>query len=497
MRCIAVFFFSSRRRHTRSYGDWSSDVCSSDLVCLWSMERGRETEGGNTTRAAELRDGYAAHRGVESEARDEVRIQRRQHVAGTGHRDDRAHAARIDPCSGEGVASGRLSEDDRLPCVVLGAFTERMTPKQLAHWSNEVAAPYPRSVDELLPAFPSRRERRQDDLRLLGAQYMRRQRRADALQLSQLELLLMPHLRLHDERALARKRPAAPSLHVMDAVQVSPKSLHVPPADHRRTGRAAAAGIGKRGMGMHPAVILERVSKRFGTGIQHVAALSDVSLRIPPGQYVSVMGQSGSGKSTLLNLVAGLEAPTSGHVVVDGHDLWTLTENARSDLRLWHIGIVFQAFNLFPNLTVEENVSWRLEFQGIGARQARAMASRVLEEVAIEPGARGRLPGELSGGEQQRVAIARALVTEPRLFLADEPTGNLDSRTGEAILNLLRQLNTERSLTVVMVTHSAYAATYGHRTIELRDGQIERDVQARRGAADEINRPRDLPPETA
>ena len=248
---------------------------------------------------------------------------------------------------------------------------------------------------------------------------------------------------------------------------------------------------------MHPAVILERVSKRFGTGIQHVAALSDVSLRIPPGQYVSAMGQSGSGKSTLLNLVAGLEAPTSGHVVVDGHDLWTLTENARSDLRLWHIGIVFQAFNLFPNLTVEENVSWRLEFQGIGARQARAMASRVLEEVAIEPGARGRLPGELSGGEQQRVAIARALVTEPRLFLADEPTGNLDSRTGEAILNLLRQLNTERSLTVVMVTHSAYAATYGHRTIELRDGQVERDVQARRGAADEINRPRDLPPETA
>src|SRR5439155_7784281 len=103
----------------------------------------------------------------------------------------------------------------------------------------------------------------------------------------------------------------------------------------------------------------------------------------------------------------------------------------------------------------------------------------------------------LSGGEQQRVAIARALVTEPRLLLADEPTGNLDSRTGEAILNLLRQLNRERSLTVVMVTHSAYAATYGHRTIELRDGQVERDVQARRGAADEINRPRDLPPETA
>ena len=245
-----------------------------------------------------------------------------------------------------------------------------------------------------------------------------------------------------------------------------------------------------------PAVILEQVSKRFGTGTQSVSALTDVSLRIPPGQYLSIMGQSGSGKSTLLNLVAGLDIPTSGRVVVDGQDIWALTENGRSDLRLWRIGIVFQSFNLFPNLTVEENVSWRLEFQGIGARQARAKASRVLEEVAIEPGARRRVPAELSGGEQQRVAIARALVTEPRLLLADEPTGNLDSRTGEAILNLLRQLNRERSLTVVMVTHSAYAATYGHRTIELRDGQVERDVQARRPVA-EFSRPRDVPPETA
>ena len=250
-------------------------------------------------------------------------------------------------------------------------------------------------------------------------------------------------------------------------------------------------------METRPAVILEHVSKRFGTGMQSVAALTDLSLHIPPGQYLSVMGQSGSGKSTLLNLIAGLDAPTSGKVVVDGQELWALTGNARSDLRLWHIGIVFQSFNLFPTFTVEENVSWRLEFQGIGARQTRAMTSRVLEEVAIEQGARRRLPAELSGGEQQRVAIARALVTEPRLFLADEPTGNLDSRTGEAILNLMRQLNRERSLTVVMVTHSAYAATYGQRTIELRDGQVERDVQARGVVAEELGRPRDLPPETA
>ncbi len=248
-------------------------------------------------------------------------------------------------------------------------------------------------------------------------------------------------------------------------------------------------------MNLRSAVMLEHVSKRFGTGPRSVAALTDVSLRIPSGEYLSVMGQSGSGKSTLLNLIAGLEVPTSGRVVVDGRDLWALSENARSDVRLWHIGIVFQNFNLFPNLTVDENVSWRLEFQGVGARQARAKASRVLEEAGIEPGAHGRLPGEMSGGEQQRAAIARALVTEPRLLLADEPTGNLDSRTGETILNLLRQLNTERSLTVVMVTHSAYAASYGHRTIELRDGRIERDVQARPTAAQEV-RPREVPPET-
>src|SRR5436309_9814777 len=284
----------------------------------------------------------------------------------------------------------------------------------------------------------------------------------------------MRPLRRQQQGRLARKGPTRPSLHAIDAAHASPTRVRRPPA----LWNNARPRDRRREMQAPPAVILEQVSKRFGTGTQSVAALTDVALRIPPGQYLSIMGQSGSGKSTLLNLVAGLETPTSGRVVVDGQDLWALTENGRSDLRLWRIGIVLQSFNLFPNLTVEENVSWRLEFQGIGARQARAKASRVLEEVAIEPGARRRVPAELSGGEQQRVAIARALVTEPRLLLADEPTGNLDSRTGEAILNLLRQLNRERSLTVVMVTHSAYAATYGHRTVELRASRIVRDVHA-------------------
>jgi ABC-type lipoprotein export system ATPase subunit len=237
-------------------------------------------------------------------------------------------------------------------------------------------------------------------------------------------------------------------------------------------------GIVERRMTTTSEVVLQNVCKRFGDGVQAVTALADVSLEIRHGEFVSVIGQSGSGKSTLLNLIAGLDAPTSGKVVVDGHDLWSLSEAERSDLRLWHIGIVFQSFNLFPSLTIEENVSWRLEFQGLSTRVARGKAAAILEEVGIGREARRRVPAELSGGEQQRVGIARALATGPRLLLADEPTGNLDSRTGETILTLLRQLNTERSLTVVMVTHDVYAATYGQRTIELRDGRVRRDVDA-------------------
>ncbi|HZR81331.1 MAG TPA: ABC transporter ATP-binding protein [Candidatus Binatia bacterium] len=233
-------------------------------------------------------------------------------------------------------------------------------------------------------------------------------------------------------------------------------------------------------MAIHPAVALENVTKLYGEGERSVAALSDVSLTVERGEFISVMGQSGSGKSTLLNLVCGLDAPTTGRVSVDGRDLWAIDENARADLRLSHIAIVLQNFNLFPTFTVEENVAWRLEFQGASWRAARKAAGAVLEEVKIPSAARRRLPAELSGGEQQRVAIARALVTGPELLLADEPTGNLDSGTGETILGLLRQLNAERELTILMVTHNAYAATSGQRTIELRDGRVECDVRAPR-----------------
>jgi putative ABC transport system ATP-binding protein len=226
------------------------------------------------------------------------------------------------------------------------------------------------------------------------------------------------------------------------------------------------------------AVALQRVSKRYGCGPSAVAAVVDVTLEVACGEFVSVMGPSGCGKSTLLNLIAGLDRPDEGQVVVGGSDLAHLSDDARSDIRLHQIGFVFQSFNLFPTFTVEENVAWPLEFLGVRWREARERAAAALEQVGVPAGALVRRPAELSGGEQQRVAIARALVTNPTLLLADEPTGNLDSRTGQAILDLLRALNTERDLTVVMVTHSTFAATYGNRTVELRDGRVVREVRA-------------------
>ena len=225
------------------------------------------------------------------------------------------------------------------------------------------------------------------------------------------------------------------------------------------------------------AVALEEVSKHYDGGPEPVAAVSEVSLRIPAGEFVAVLGPSGSGKSTLLNLIAGLDSPTAGRVLVGGRDLAYLGDNARSDLRLREIGFVFQSFNLFPTFTAEENVAWPLELLGVPWREARRRAEEALAQVALPPAAARRRPAALSGGEQQRVAIARALVTEPRLLLADEPTGNLDSQTGQTILDLLRQLNVERHLTVVLVTHSTLAASHAQRTVELHDGRIVRETR--------------------
>ncbi len=230
---------------------------------------------------------------------------------------------------------------------------------------------------------------------------------------------------------------------------------------------------------MEKAIVLEKVTKEYGMGAQTVGALNSISLAVTKGEFVSVTGPSGSGKSTLLNLIAGLDTPTAGRVMVAGHDLAALSDDARSDLRLRYVGMIFQSFNLFPTFTAEENVIWPLEFLGRQRREALVRAHTALDHVDIPRSARHRRLAELSGGEQQRLAIARALVTDPALLLADEPTGNLDSRTGQMILDLLRRLNHEDHLTVVLVTHSTLAATYGDRTIELQDGRVVRDVHSR------------------
>lgn len=216
--------------------------------------------------------------------------------------------------------------------------------------------------------------------------------------------------------------------------------------------------------------------KTYGEGSLAAVALSGLDLQVVRGEFVSLMGPSGSGKSTLLNLIAGLDVPDAGHVVVDGQELSDLADHQLADMRLQKIGFVFQSFNLIPALTVDENVSWPLEFSRYSRAEVRRRTGEALAKVGVS-GRERRYPAEMSGGEQQRVAIARAIATGPVLLLADEPTGNLDSVTGRVILDLLRTLNKSEGVTVVMVTHNVFAATYGDRTLEMRDGHIIRDVR--------------------
>ena len=222
---------------------------------------------------------------------------------------------------------------------------------------------------------------------------------------------------------------------------------------------------------------LRNVTKVYGSGPGAFGALDDISVIVERGEFLSVIGPSGSGKSTLLNLMAGLDVPDGGQILLEGQDLARMSDRALSNLRLREIGFVFQSFNLFPALTVWDNVAWPLEFAGVKRARLRAVVEDVLRRVGLAD-RHARRPGELSGGEQQRAAIARALVNEPSIILADEPTGNLDSQTGDSILALLSELNRDHRVTVVLVTHRSDAACWSDRTIELRDGRIAREVRA-------------------
>jgi putative ABC transport system ATP-binding protein len=215
-------------------------------------------------------------------------------------------------------------------------------------------------------------------------------------------------------------------------------------------------------------VELDRVSKDYGTGVH---ALRSVSLNVKRGERVAIMGPSGSGKSTLLNLICGLDEPSTGTVKVDGVVLSQLDDDARTRLRLEKIGMIFQTFNLLPTLSALENGSMPLRLQGKGRGAAEERAVEMLERVGLKDRLRHK-PDHLSGGERQRVAIARALVFNPPLLLADEPTGNLDSETGEDILTLLDDLNYDLGTTILLVTHNEAAGAHCNRIVKLRDGQI-------------------------
>ena len=214
-----------------------------------------------------------------------------------------------------------------------------------------------------------------------------------------------------------------------------------------------------------------------------IRAVDDVTLTIGDGEFVALLGASGSGKSSLLNLLAGLDSPTSGTVVSGGKDLSRLTRAQLAQYRRSTVGMVFQSFNLIPRMTVLENVELPLRFAEVDRAKRLDLTNRALSRVGLSSRLHHR-PVELSGGEQQRVAIARALVTEPKILLADEPTGNLDSRTGKEVMDLIRDLNRSSRMTVVLVTHEhAIAETYAARMISLADGKVISDFANAKAAA--------------
>ncbi len=222
-----------------------------------------------------------------------------------------------------------------------------------------------------------------------------------------------------------------------------------------------------------PLLELQQVTKVYGSGEAAMPALRGVSFRIEPGEFVAVMGPSGSGKSTCMNILGCMDQPTAGRYCFQNVDVGLLSRNQRTLLRRHYLGFIFQGFNLLNRTSALENVELPLIYRGIDSDVRRA-AYQALDTVGLK-GWEHHTPGELSGGQQQRVAIARAIVTQPLLLLADEPTGNLDSKRSEEIMELLTTFNRDRGITIVMVTHEADMAAYAKRTVHFRDGLIESD----------------------
>lgn len=215
---------------------------------------------------------------------------------------------------------------------------------------------------------------------------------------------------------------------------------------------------------------VNNIQKIFHTEDMETWALSDVTLSVKKGEFVAIMGPSGCGKSTLLNILGLLDTPTKGSYILNGTDVSRMKENERIDVRKGVIGFVFQSFNLIDELTVEENIELPLMYMGIGKRERRERVRKMMERMGIAHRSR-HFPPQLSGGQQQRVAIARAVIANPGLILADEPTGNLDSKNGNEVMTLLSELHKEGT-TIVMVTHSEHDAQYANRIVRLFDGHI-------------------------
>ena len=255
------------------------------------------------------------------------------------------------------------------------------------------------------------------------------------------------------QRVLTGHRTADPALSVSAA----------PPPSVRRRRRSSAV------------IDVREVRKTYQMGDIAVHALQGVSMRIERGEYVAIMGTSGSGKSTLMNILGCLDVPTSGTYLLNGSDVRDVDEDTLSDLRNRYIGFVFQSFNLIPRTRALANVELPLAYAGVSRAERRSGALAALDEVGLGDRVR-HLPSELSGGQQQRVAIARALVTNPALILADEPTGNLDTASGDEVLGIFERLSDE-GRTVILITHEDEVATHARRVIRIRDGQIIADEQ--------------------
>ena len=224
-------------------------------------------------------------------------------------------------------------------------------------------------------------------------------------------------------------------------------------------------------------VDVNAVTKIYKQGKLNVHALAGVSLAVAKGEFTALAGPSGSGKTTLLNLIGGLDAPTSGSIVLDNHPITGMSQSQLADLRLHHIGFIFQAYNIIPVLSARENVEYVMLMQGVPAKERKERARAILDEVGLV-NMHDRRPGELSGGQQQRVAVARAIVSRPAIVLADEPTANLDSKTGQGLLEMMAKMNAERGVTFIFSTHDRMVMEYANRVVRLKDGLVADDAPA-------------------